>query len=117
MSENLKEPNTRANIVLVDNEPIGYIQSYPVDDKTPWGKKIKVADNMVSIDYFIGDINYIHKGLGSKMILEYIEQVVKKDKYDIAMISPDPENKAQQCLMKKCGFQYIKTVIRQRVFA
>ena len=35
---------------------------------------------------------------------------VKKDKYDIAMISPDPENKAQQCLMKKCGFQYIKTV-------
>lgn len=80
MSENLKEPNTRANIVLVDNEPIGYIQSYPVDDKTPWGKKIKVADNMVSIDYFIGDINYIHKGLGSKMILEYIEQVVKKDK-------------------------------------
>lgn len=52
----------------------------------------------------------IHKGLGSKMILEYIEQVVKKDKYDIAMISPDPENKAQQCLMKKCGFQYIKTV-------
>ena len=110
MSENLKEPNTRANIVLVDNEPIGYIQSYPVDDKTPWGKKIKVADNMVSIDYFIGDINYIHKGLGSKMILEYIEQVVKKDKYDIAMISPEPENKAQQCLMKKCGFQYIKTV-------
>ena len=66
MSENLKEPNTRANIVLVDNEPIGYIQSYPVDDKTPWGKKIKVADNMVSIDYFIGDINYIHKGQPSK---------------------------------------------------
>ena len=39
-----------------------------------------------------------------------IRSCVKKDKYDIAMISPDPENKAQQCLMKKCGFQYIKTV-------
>ena len=64
MSENLKEPNTRANIVLVDNEPIGYIQSYPVDDKTPWGKKIKVADNMVSIDYLLGRAEYTEINYG-----------------------------------------------------
>lgn len=65
---------------------------------------------MVSIDYYIGDINYIHKGIGSKMILEYIEQVVKLDGYAVAMISPDPNNIASRKCVEKCGFQYIKTV-------
>lgn len=44
------------------------------------------------------------------MILEYIEQVVKKENYAVAMISPDPGNAVQQKLMAKCGFKYIKTV-------
>lgn len=110
MPKKMKEPNTRANIVLIDNVSIGYIQSYPVDGNGNWTKQVKVAENMASIDYFIGDINYIHKGIGSKMILEYIEQVVKKENYAVAMISPDPGNAVQQKLMAKCGFKYIKTV-------
>ena len=110
MKRKIKEPQTKANIVLVDNHPIGYIQSYPVDGNGNWTKQVKVAENMVSIDYFIGDINYIHKGLGSKMILEYIEQVVKKESYAAAMISPDPENHASCKCIEKCGFKYIKTV-------
>lgn len=87
--KNLKQPKTRANIILIDNVPIGYIQSYPVDGNGNWTKQVKVAENMVSIDYFIGDINYIHKGLGSKMILEYIDQVIKNENYAFAMISPE----------------------------
>ena len=104
------EPRTKAMIVLVDNQPMGYIQSYPVDGNGNWTKQVKVAENMVSIDYFIGDLNYIHKGLGPKMILEYIEQIIKKENYSIAMISPDPANKANCRCVEKCGFRYIKTV-------
>ena len=64
MARKLNEPKTRANIVLVDNIPMGYIQSYPVDGNGAWTRKVKVAENMVSIDYFIGDLNFIHKGIG-----------------------------------------------------
>ena len=104
------EPRTKAMIVLVDNQPMGYIQSYPVDGNGNWTKQVKVAENMVSIDYFIGDLNYIHKGLGPKMILEYIEQIIKKEGYSVAMISPDPENIANCKCVEKCGFKYVKTV-------
>lgn len=110
INKKLKEPQTRANIILIDNFPIGYIQSYPVDGNGNWTRQVKVAENMVSIDYFIGDINYIHKGLGPKIILEYIQQVVKKEKYTVAMISPDPENYANRKCVEKCGFRYVKTV-------
>ncbi len=104
------EPRTKAMIVLVDNQPMGYIQSYPVDGCGAWANKVRVADNMVSIDYFIGDLNYIHKGIGSKMILEYIEQIIKKEGYSVAMISPDPKNIANCKCVEKCGFRYVKTV-------
>lgn len=110
MEKKLKDPKTKAKIVLVDNVPMGFIQSYPVDGCGAWANKVRVADNMVSIDYFIGDLNYIHKGLGSKMILEYIEQIIKKEGYSVAMISPDPNNIANCKCVEKCGFRYVKTV-------
>ncbi len=110
LEKKFKEPRTIAMIVLVDNFPMGYIQSYPIDGNSNWTKQVKVAENMVSVDYFIGDLNYIHKGLGTKMILEYIDQIVKPEKYSVAMISPDPANTANCHCVEKCGFRYIKTV-------
>ena len=65
---------------------------------------------MVSIDYYIGDINYIHKGYGSKIILELIEQVIKHLGYDYALISPNPDNKGSIRCCEKSGFKYVKTV-------
>lgn len=106
----LKQPKTKVNIILVDDVAIGYIQSYPVDGCGNWTKQVKVAENMVSIDYFIGDLNYIHKGLGAKIILEYIEQIIKKENYSMVLISPDPENIVNCRCVEKCGFKYIKTV-------
>lgn len=110
MAQKLQKQQTRVNIVLVDDFPIGYIQSYPVDGNGNWTRQVKVAENMVSIDYFIGDIRFIHKGIGPKMISEYIERVIKKEKFAAVLISPDPENRASRKCIEKCGFRYVKTV-------
>lgn len=40
------EPRTKAMIVLVDNQLMGYIQSYPVDGNGNWTKQVKVAENI-----------------------------------------------------------------------
>ena len=104
------EPQTNASLILINNFPIGYIQSYPVDGNGNWTKRVKVAENMVSIDYFIGDIDYIHKGWGPKILLRYIESEIKKHNYKMMLISPNPENVANRKCIEKCGFEYIKTV-------
>ena len=109
MERKLNTKNMKVNIVLCDDFPIGYIQSYPVDGNGSWTTKVRVAENMVSLDYYIGDINFIHKGIGKLMLLEYIK-IVSKEGYNNVLISPDPENFVQEKLMKKLGFTYIKTV-------
>jgi len=100
----------RFYIVQIDGKDIGYIQSYPVDGNGNWTKQVKVKECCASIDYFIGDINYIHKGLGKLILLEYIKKQVKPLGFEYALISPDPENTANRNLVEKCGFTYIKTV-------
>ena len=110
VNKKLTEKKISIKIVLYNNQPIGYIQSYAVDGNGAWTNKVKVFENMVSIDYFIGNINFIHKGIGSKMITEYIEKEICKNSYKYVLISPDTTNLAKKRLMEKCGFTYIKTV-------
>lgn len=96
-------------IAQIDGVDFGYIQAYPVDGNGNWTRQVKVYDYTVSLDYFIGNIDYIHKGYGSLMINSFIDEFLK-EKYDYAMISPDPINRASIRTCEKCGFNYIKTV-------
>jgi len=110
LKKRLNDKKFNMMIVVCDGKEIGYIQSYPVDGNGAWTNKVKVYDNMVSIDYYIGNINYIHKGIGSKMILAYIDKFLMSSSYDYALITSDPENIASNKCALKCGFEYVKTV-------
>lgn len=96
-------------IVLLNGVEIGFIQSYDVDGNGNWTKQVKLYENTASIDFFIGDIDYIHKGYGKLMINEFIETFIK-DKYDYVMISPDQENIVSRKTCEKCGFEFVKVV-------
>ena len=106
----LKIAGFKEHIILLYGKPIGYIQSYNINGWGYWTRRVKIHENTVGLDYYIGDINYIHKGYGSQIINEYIKSVVKKQNYDYVMISPNPENIANCKLCEKCGFSYQKTV-------
>ena len=108
--ERLKIEKFKANIIFIDKKPVGYIQSYAVEGWKTWTKRVKLFEKTASLDYFIGDLNYIHKGFGSKIVLEYIEKHVKNDGYDYVMISPDPSNVVNIKCVEKSGFEYVKTV-------
>ena len=108
--ERQKIKNFCANIIQIDNKPIGYIQSYDIEGWGLWSKKVKIYDETVGLDYFIGDINYIHKGYGEKFILEYVNLIKKSNKYKFVMISPDLFNIANIKCVKKCGFKLKKIV-------
>ena len=110
LSKKLQQKNTYAKIVVFDGKKIGYIQGYPVDGNGNWTRQVYIKPNVASIDYFIGDINYIHKGYGQKIICEFIEKIIKPKGYAGVMISPDPENIASTKCCQKCGLEYIKTV-------
>ena len=108
--DRMRIPNFYANIILVDGKPIGYIQSYDIEGWKMWSRRVKIYDKTVGLDYFIGDMNYIHKGYGKNIILKYIDSIKLITKYEYVMISPDPSNVVNCKCVEKCGFEFKKIV-------
>lgn len=82
-------------VILIDDTPIGYLQSYKVCDY-PWPKQNlsqEIIDSAIGMDLFIGNNSMIGKGLGSKVIQEFIHSKVWPE-FQYCIVDPDVENKA-----------------------
>jgi RimJ/RimL family protein N-acetyltransferase len=98
--------------VLFGDKPVGYIQKYFVNDWPELGDSLDYDDTVVSVDLFIGDSEYMGKGFGSLMLLEFIKQVVFADpKVTMCMIGPEPSNKRAIRAYEKVGFKHVQTLI------
>lgn len=106
-----KEKPTDCYIVLYENKPVGYIQTYRVNNWPEFGKYVKVDDNTASVDLFIGDISYVGKGFGSFMLKQFLNKIVFADaNINSCIIDPEPDNIRAIKTYEKVGFKYIKTV-------
>lgn len=104
------EENVIYRIFQINGTDVGYIQGYDVEGNGFWTKRVKVRDKTASVDYFIGNMDFIHKGFGKKIISAFISEFIKGKGFDFVMISPDPENGASVRVCEKSGFSYVKTV-------
>ena len=105
-----QKSNFMSFLVWFDEVPVGYIQCYDVEGWGAWSNKVKIYDDTVSLDYFIGDINFIHRGFGSQMICSFIESILKNSKYKFVMISPNINNTASRRCCEKSGLEFKKQV-------
>jgi RimJ/RimL family protein N-acetyltransferase len=98
-------------IINIDGLPAGMVQSCKFDDfpeeKTEFGLENKCA----GIDIMIGEEAYVHRGLGSPIIRQFLKEVIFI-KYDVdrCVVDPYPENEIAIKAYKKAGFRYLKTV-------
>lgn len=105
------EKPTQAYLILYDNNPIGYIQTYKIVDYPKYAKEINVFENAAGLDLFIGEEDYIHKGLGKFIIGKFLEKIVYKTlNVDSCILGPEPNNLAAIKTYEKVGFRHLKTV-------
>lgn len=102
--EKLDKGNVNMFIFSYNDVEIGYIQSYLVDEK----ELFKETDEMAGIDLFIGEIDYLYKGLGTLVIADHIEKVIPKTIKKIG-IDPSIKNEAAIKSYKKVGFKIVNT--------
>jgi aminoglycoside 6'-N-acetyltransferase len=102
-------------IIYCDNKPIGMIQSCKLDDFPAEKANFGLEDNCADVDIFIGEEEYVHKGLGSAIIRKFVKEIVFVN-YDVSccIIDPDPENKIAVKAYRKAGFKYLKTVWNEK---
>ncbi|PTM95999.1 GNAT family N-acetyltransferase [Mycoplana dimorpha] len=96
------DPLVNPYLVLLDGEPIGYIQSYVVDGpEHPYGDQ---PAGTVGIDQFIGPRSHIGRGLGPQMIEAFVAGLFEQGVERI-IIDPHPDNRPAIRAYEKAGFR------------
>ncbi len=101
---------TKCFIVEFEAAPTGFIQCYYIRDypEYPIGPE---AANAAGIDLFIGERGRAYRGLGPRLIREFVSRVVFHDfEVDSCIIGPAQNNLAAIRAYEKAGFKYLKTV-------
>jgi RimJ/RimL family protein N-acetyltransferase len=78
-------------------KPIGYFQYYfaPPDE--------------IGIDQFIGDENYLDRGVGEKTIRMFVGLILRLHKPKAIVLDPSPDNKRAIRCYEKVGFKHYET--------
>ena len=75
--ENGEKKPISAFVIYVDNNPIGYIQIYKPQDFTRTIALENLPEPVAAIDFFIGGVGYVGKGLGVEILKNFDYQGYK----------------------------------------
>lgn len=105
------EKPVRCFLILYEDEPIGYIQTYKLSDFPDYMEQVGIDEDSSGLDLFIGEADYIHKGLGKHIIIKFLEEKVFGLTDSVScIIGPEPKNTAAIRAYEKVGFIYVKTI-------
>lgn len=102
---------TRVYVVEADGKPIGIMQCYELASYPEWDKLLAVP-GAVSIDYLIGEEDYMGRGVGTQMIRQFIHEVVRPLYPQVTAVatSVEVENGASLGALRKVGFEPAQVV-------
>jgi aminoglycoside 6'-N-acetyltransferase len=93
-------------LILLDDRPVGFIQTYLVTDHPEYADLVGVGSGVAGVDLFIADEELTGKGLGPEVLLRFLGEVVFSEPGTIACIAdPDVRNTASIRAFEKAGFR------------
>lgn len=106
-----REVPTDPYLILYTERPIGYIQTYRISDHPAYNQYVQADEHTAGLDLFIGEEEYIHRGLGSSILREFLQQVVfAQDWAESCVVGPEQDNRIAIRAYEKVGFRYWKMV-------
>ena len=104
MRSHLSDPTVSPFVVLLDDEPFGYIQLCDLDGER--GHEPALADQpkaTFGIDQFIGPADMIGHGLGTRLVSAMAERALGEGAARV-LVDPHPDNTAAIRAYEKAGF-------------
>lgn len=98
-------------IICADNHFIGYIQYYNKHEFPPEQAydTLGLPESCAALDWYIGKLEFIGKGIGSKALSLFLEQFVFQ-KFTYAFVDPETTNHGAIRAYEKAGFVTTKIV-------
>lgn len=97
---------TYAYVICLDEEMIGYIQAYNAHDFAQENHLdlSAISRAVCGVDLFIGELPFLHKGLGASILNEFANQVLAPH-FDWCLIDPSKDNPVAIKSFKKARFK------------
>jgi aminoglycoside 6'-N-acetyltransferase len=104
-------PRLHSYIIMDDNHPFGYIQTYRVRDYPSYARCVQMGDDVAGLDMYFGDLSYVGKGYASQILPLFLERhVFTLAGITTCIVGPEPDNRPAIRAYEKAGFQYMKTM-------
>lgn len=98
------EPS-HVHVILHRGEPIGWIQWYRWADYPEHAARLGAGPTEAGVDLAIGDPALVGRGIGTRVLCEFVDQVVFADPAITGCVSdPDPANLRSVRAFVKAGF-------------
>jgi aminoglycoside 6'-N-acetyltransferase len=96
-------------IALLDDRPIGMLQTYVVSDHPAYATLIAVADDVTAgVDILIGDEELTGQGLGTTILRRFVDEIVFARTETLRCVAdPEVQNVASVRAFEKAGFRSI----------
>ncbi len=102
---------THAFIIQYHSQNIGYIQTYRIVDYPDYNQHVVTDERAVGLDLFIGEEAFLHRGYGSHIIRQFLQEVAFQiPGIEMCIIGPEPKNTSAIRAYEKAGFTYWKTI-------
>jgi aminoglycoside 6'-N-acetyltransferase len=102
---------TECFVVEYEGGPIGFIQRYRLADNPDWQRSLLVAgtpNDGAGIDYFIGSPSRLGKGLGPRIIDQFVEELwVRYPEIMAVVVDVSVENRRSWRALEKAGFRQV----------
>ena len=105
--------STRCFIIELGARPVGYIQCYyDAADSAALRKFVDDVEHAAGVDLFIGEQELLYRGVGPRIIGEFLREVVFADAtITSCIIDPARNNAAAIRAYEKAGFRHLETVM------
>lgn len=91
-------------IVEHEGQPVGFCQYYACKDSDELWEGYTALGGSYSIDYMIGEPDFLRKGLGKLIVAELTDRIAHHSDAKRIVVQPEPENKASCVLLLSCDF-------------
>jgi RimJ/RimL family protein N-acetyltransferase len=106
-----KKP-TDLYIALLDDEPIGFVQTYLVSDYPDYAALVGAGEGVAGVDLFIGDAALTGQGIGSEILRRFVDEIVFASPTTTSCLAdPDVRNVASIRAFEKAGFRVVKEFV------
>lgn len=99
-------------VILLDQQAVGVIQTYLVSDYPEYRELIDVEEGVAGVDLFLADESLTGRGLGSRVLTEFVGDVVFAVPSTKACVAdPDSDNRASIRAFEKAGFRVVRQLV------